>query len=561
MKHEKKTEKQLTDELEALRQRVTELEVLEVERNRTEEALRKANTFLKNILDSSSSISILSTDLEGNVLFWNTGAENIFGYKADEMVGREKIDILYSDDETKKVTKELSASLLKDREGKSCEIKERTKNGRELCIHLTLSPRFDENGEIVGILGIGEDITERVQAEEALKNSQEKLYQAQKMDTLGTLVAGMAHEINNPINLIMYNISLFQKVWHDCLPVLNQYGGKEPGRKYGGLTYDFLEENSDRLLSDMDMAANRVAKIVSDLKNFARQSNVVDKSSMQINTAVENALRLAQTSLRKSGVELEIDLASDLPLLKGNLQNIEQIILNLVINAVQAIDHDQGVVRIATGFQNKDRRIFVSITDNGCGVAPDISDKLFDPFVTDKQAEGGTGLGLSVTYSLVNAHDGEIVFQSHKGKGTTFTVFFPTVVKEATGRILVVDDDKSIRDMLTKALTEAGPYLVEEASNGIEACIKLGTYRPDLLILDMFMPEMDGLEVCRTIKSEPEFSDMNVIITTGFPDHQKLKEVAALGFDRIHYKPFNLPDFLKAVSNIFSQGLPSWKAI
>lgn len=554
MKHEKKTEKQLTDELEALRQRVTELEVLEVERNRTEEALRKANTFLKNILDSSSSISILSTDLEGNVLFWNTGAENIFGYKADEMVGREKIDILYSDDETNKVTKELSASLLKDREGKSCEIKERTKNGRELCIHLTLSPRFDENGEIVGILGIGEDITERVQAEEALKNSQEKLYQAQKMDTLGTLVAGMAHEINNPINLIMYNISLFQKVWHDCLPVLNQYGGKEPGRKYGGLTYDFLEENSDRLLSDMDMAANRVAKIVSDLKNFARQSNVVDKSSMQINTAVENALRLAQTSLRKSGVELEVDLASDLPSLKGNLQNIEQIILNLVINAVQAIDHDQGVVRIATGFQDKDRRIFVSITDNGCGVAPDISDKLFDPFVTDKQAEGGTGLGLSVTYSLVNAHDGEIVFQSHKGKGTTFTVFFPTVVKEATGRILVVDDDKSIRDMLTKALTEAGPYLVEEASNGIDACIKLGTYRPDLLILDMFMPEMDGLEVCRTIKSEPEFFDMNVIITTGFPDHQKLKEVAALGFDRIHYKPFNLPDFLKAVSNIFSQG-------
>jgi len=561
MKHEKKTEKQLTDELEALRQRITELEVLEVKRNRTEEALRKTNTFLKNILDSSSSISILSTDLEGTVLFWNKGAENIFGYKADEMVGRQKIDTLYSDDETKRVTKELSASLLKDREGKSCEIKEITKNGRELCIHLTLSPRFDENGEIVGILGIGEDITERVQAEEALKNSQEKLYQAQKMDTLGTLVAGMAHEINNPINLIMYNISLFQKVWHDCLPVLNQYGGKEPGRKYGGLTYDFLEENSDRLLSDMDMAANRVAKIVSDLKNFARQSNVVDKSSMQINTAVENALRLAQTSLRKSGVELKIDLATDLPSLKGNLQNIEQIILNLVINAVQAIDHDQGVVRIATGFQNKDRRIFVSITDNGCGVAPDISDKLFDPFVTDKQAEGGTGLGLSVTYSLVNAHDGEIVFQSQKGEGTTFTVFFPTVVKEATGRILVVDDDKSIRDMLTKALAEAGPYLVEEASNGIEACIKLGTYRPDLLILDMFMPEMDGLEVCRTIKSETEFSDMNVIITTGFPDHQKLKEVAALGFDRIHYKPFNLPEFLKVVSNIFSQSLPSWKAI
>ena len=553
MKHEKKTEKQRNDELEALRQRVTDLEVPEGKRNQTEDALRKTNIFLKNILDSSSSISIVSTDLEGIVMFWNKGAENIFGYTADEMVGRQKIDILYSDDETKKVTKELSASLLRDRKGKSCEIKESTKNGRELCIHLTLSPRFDEKGDIVGILGIGEDITERVQAEEALKKSQEKLYQAQKMDTLGTLVAGMAHEINNPINLIMYNISLFQKIWHDCLPVLNQHGGKESGRKYGGLTYNFLEENSDRLLFDMDLAANRVAKIVNDLKNFARQSNFVDKSLIQINTAVENALRLAQTSLRKSGVELVVDLAGDLPVLKGNLQNIEQIILNLIINAVQAIDHDQGVVRIATGFQDRDGRISVAIADNGCGVAPDISGKLFDPFVTDKQAEGGTGLGLSVTYSLVKAHDGEIVFRSEKGKGTTFTVFFPTVVKKTTGRILVVDDDKSIRDMLIKTLGEAGPYRVEEASNGIEACIKLGTYRPDLLILDMFMPEMDGLEVCRTIKSEPEFSDMNVMITTGFPDHQKLEEVAALGFDRIYHKPFNLPDFLKAVGNIFSQ--------
>ena len=154
MKHEKKTEKQLTDELEALRQRVTELEVLEVERNRTEEVLRKTNNFLKNILDSSSSISIVSTDLEGNVLFWNKGAENIFGYKADEMVGRQKIDILYSHDETIRVSKELSASLLMNREGKSCEIKENTKNGRELCIHLTLSPRFDEHGEIASQLGI-----------------------------------------------------------------------------------------------------------------------------------------------------------------------------------------------------------------------------------------------------------------------------------------------------------------------------------------------------------------------------------------------------------------------
>jgi CheY-like chemotaxis protein len=236
--------------------------------------------------------------------------------------------------------------------------------------------------------------------------------------------------------------------------------------------------------------------------------------------------------------------------MKGNLQSIEQIILNIIINAVQAINHDQGKVKITTGSQNKYGRIYISISDNGRGVAPSIADKLFDPFVTDKQAEGGTGLGLSVTYSLVKAHDGEISFQSNEGEGTTFNVSFPTTMRSRAARILVVDDDKTMREMLAQTLTADRPYLVDQASNGIEACIRLGTYHPDLLILDMFMPEMDGLEVCRNIKAEPELSDMKVIVTTGFPQDPNLKALAELGFTNIHYKPFSLSDFLNVVDNI-----------
>ena len=551
MKDEHKTKKQLVNELTALRHRISKLEALEKERKLAEQELRETNTFLKNILQSSSSISIVSTDLGGNVLFWNKGAENIFGYRAEEMVGKEKINILYPDDQAKQIAKELNLSLLKNNEAVSCEITELTKDRREICIHLTLSPRYDEHGNIEGILGIGEDITERVRAEEALQSSQEKLYQAQKMETLGTLVAGMAHEINNPINLIMYNISLFQKVWDDCLPVLKQHADKKPGIKYGGLTYEYLNENSDRLLSDMDMAANRIAKIVSDLKNFARQSNVADKRLLQINTAVENAVRLAQTTIRKAGVELEVDFVQDLPLIEANLQNIEQIVLNLIVNAAQAIGHEYGRIRLSTGFRNG--RILVAVSDNGRGVAPAIYDKVFDPFVTDKQAEGGTGLGLAVTYSLVRAHNGDITFHTQEGKGTTFTMSLPTALEKKAAKILIVDDDHSIRGVLMEVLTKGRPCFLEEASNGTEACIKLGTYRPDLVILDMFMPEMDGLEVCRIIKAEPELSDMKVIITTGFPEHPKLKEIAALGFNTIHYKPFNIPSFLEAVNNILDK--------
>jgi signal transduction histidine kinase len=389
-------------------------------------------------------------------------------------------------------------------------------------------------------------------AEKTVKDCQQQLQQAQKMETLGTLVAGMAHEINNPINLIMYNLPLIQKIWIDLLPVLMDQRTKAPDRKYGGFTYDFLNDNLPQLVSDMDMAANRVAKIVADLKNFSRQSNVAEKNQIQVNTAVRNAIRLAQTTLRKSRVKLDLKLTENLPLIEGNLQGIEQIILNIIINAIQSIDHDQGHVQITTGYQIKDGRIYIRINDNGHGINPSISEKVFLPFVTDKHAEGGTGLGLSVTYSLVKAHDGEISFESRQGKGTSFRVFLPTLLRREAPRILVVDDDREIRQMLIEALTLDRLYLVEEAANGIEASIKLGTYRPDLLILDIFMPEMDGLEVCRIIKTEPELAEMKVIITTGYPDHLKLDEVTEMGFTQIFSKPFDLWELVKTVENILT---------
>ena len=392
------------------------------------------------------------------------------------------------------------------------------------------------------------------QYETALHDSQQQLQQAQKMETLGTLVAGVAHEINNPINLIMYNIPLLQKIWADFMPVLKERQSMEPNQKFGGFDYDFLADNLAQLMADMEMAAHRVAKTVSDLKNFSRQSNVAEKLPLQVNSAVRNAMRLAQTTLRTSAVEVNLQFGEDLPDIDGNLQSIEQIILNIIINAVQAIDHDHGKIDVTTGYRNQDGRVYIRITDNGRGISTAISDKIFLPFITDKQSEGGTGLGLSVSYSLVKAHKGEIVFDTTPGEGTTFTVYLPSGLIGQAPKVLVVDDDNAIRQMLIEALTMNHQYLVEEASNGIEASIKLGTYRPDLLVLDIFMPEMDGLEVCRIISSEPELADMRVIITTGYPQHPKLDEVVALGYTNIFSKPFDLINFIEAIDKILSDG-------
>ena len=390
-------------------------------------------------------------------------------------------------------------------------------------------------------------------AEKALREIQPQLQQAQKMETLGTLVAGVAHEINNPVNLIMYNIPLLKKIWVDFLPILMERKQWEPERKFGGFAYDFLADNLDQLVADMEMAAHRIAKTVSDLKNYSRQSNVAEKLPLQANNAVKNALRLAQSTLRKSDVNIKLNLADDLPDIEGNLQSIEQIILNITINAIHAVNHNRGEIEITTGLRIKDGMVYIRITDNGRGISPAIADKIFLPFVTDKQSEGGTGLGLSVTYSLVKANDGVIDFETSRGRGTSFNVYLPTLLKRRAPKILVVDDDDAIRQILIEALTMDRQYLVEEASNGIEASIKLGTYRPDLLILDIFMPEMDGLEVCRSICSEPELSNLKVIITTGYPDHPKIDEVVKLGFTNILSKPFDLLNLVKDVETILGR--------
>lgn len=389
-----------------------------------------------------------------------------------------------------------------------------------------------------------------LKAEHALRDTEQQLQQAQKMETLGTLVAGVAHEINNPINLILYNLPLVRKTWADFMPVLMDLRRLQPDRKFGGFTYDFLKDHLPQLIADMEMAANRVVKIVADLKNFSRQSNMAEKAPLNINTAVHNALRLSQSTLRKAGVHVVLELAESLPHIEGDLQNIEQIVLNIVINAVQAIDQPRGEIRIETGFTAKDGRIHLRISDNGRGVSPDIGDRIFLPFVTDKQAQGGTGLGLSVTYSLVKAHGGEITFESRPSGGTTFNVVLPTVLKRKAAKILVVDDDPMVRHILMEALAIPQSYLLEEAANGIEASIRLGTYRPDLLILDVFMPEMDGLEVCRNIQAEPALAGIKVIITTGFPGHPKLDELAALGFTHVLAKPFDIPALLKMVQSL-----------
>ncbi len=404
------------------------------------------------------------------------------------------------------------------------------------CVSTTLFPiLLPDHQQLVG--GISRDVTKQ-------KDIEKQLVQSQKMEALGTLVAGVAHEINNPINLIIFNLPLIERVFRDFIPVLERNLEGRPEQRFGGLSFEFLKKNLPKLILDTKMAADRVARIVTGLKHFAQKSNPAEKKPVQVNKAVENAIRLAGAALRKKKADLNLNLAPDLPLIVANLQNLEQVVLNLVINAFQAIDHDKGRVDVETRLTSSQDAVQIVVRDNGRGINPRMVKRIFDPFATDRQTNGGTGLGLSVSYNLVKAHNGHITFETEQGKGTTFTVNLPLASPYRLYRVMVVDDDASFRKMLKQAIVRSIQCEVEAVSSGAEALIRLGSDPPDALVLDMFMPEIDGLEVCRAIKNELGLERTKVLIITGFPDHPNLAEATRMGFSMIFHKPLNLREFI-----------------
>lgn len=508
-------------------------------------------------------ISIIVIDTNHRVVIWNRFCESLTGVQKETVLNRSirskiflsgqhyprLVDLVLDGDEgiIRKWYGNKKLSQFHDIPGAYEASDEVVFKGVTKNIHLVAAVVRDANRNVVGAIETIQDISDH-------NHLLSQLYQAQKMEALGTLIAGVAHEINNPINLILYNIPLLEKIWQDVLPVLNDQFLRDPQRMYGGLPHRFIDNHLIQMISDMDMAAKRVASIVAGLKSFSRYSAQSEKLPLQINDAINNALRLSQATLKKQNVQIDLNLADSLPQISGNLQNIEQVILNLIINAAESIEHDNGKINISTHWLPGNGDIQISVTDNGKGVNPSIAERLFDPFITDKHEKGGTGLGLSVSYNLIKAHGGSITFESCLGQGTSFHILLPSIFKRKPRRIMVVDDDDSIRTMLKDILIQQRSYIVEDASNGIEACIRIGSFRPDLLVMDLFMPEMDGIEVCKVIKNDPVLSDMKIMMITGHEGHPLLRDISDIGLIDILYKPFKLNDFINLVNKILTIG-------
>jgi len=519
------------------------------ERKQMEEQLKLSESRYKDLFENSGT-SILIVDQHGKYLLVNRTAAKVFGKSPEEMIGKSMFDLL--PEATVKKYLEANRRLIQTGGRREYEDTFMSQEGEKI---FRIIDRYlkDTEGRNYAIQSSAIDITDRVMAERQREGLQSELFQAQKMESLGILVAGVAHEINNPINTIMNNTPLLQRIWKDMQPIMEARAKDDPCRRYGGLTYEFIKDNLEQLISDIDISANRVAAIVKGLKDFSRKTTSSEKQQVNINTTVENAVRLAGTSLQNSGIVLLIDLEPGVPAIMANQQNLEQIILNLIINAVQAIDHDHGNIKITTGYKKKTGMIVLSVEDNGKGIDPAISDKIFDPFFTGRQEEGGTGLGLAITHSLVKANNGSISFDSQKGKGALFSVSFATRPKVEPARILLADDDEAILKGMEKALTRDHPYIVEKARDGNEALIKIGIHHPDLLLLDLLMPKMDGVEIIRAIKKQPKLDKMKIIIFTGYVNHEKIQKITEMGIFKILSKSINMKELLEEVEEALKE--------
>jgi polar amino acid transport system substrate-binding protein len=273
---------------------------------------------------------------------------------------------------------------------------------------------------------LAREVTERQRAVEELRRNQAQLVQADKMKSLGTLVSGVAHEVNNPTGLILLSLPTIQEAWRDAEEVLEERYRQQGDFPMGGLPYSRMRDEVPRMLEETLDGARRIKRIVEELKDFARQDDTAGQAVLDFNGVVTASVRLVERAIRAATTCFDARYADNLPTVRGNQQRIEQVVVNLIINACQALPNPERGIFLETRFNQGTGYVELDVRDEGVGIPPENLDSLTDPFFTTRRESGGTGLGLSVSAGIVKEHGGTLTFQSLPGAGTTVTLALPS---------------------------------------------------------------------------------------------------------------------------------------
>jgi PAS domain S-box-containing protein len=397
-----------------------------IDRVQAEADLRASEEKYRAILHGMADI-YYEVDLEGNLTFFNEPLCKVLGYSREELSGMNNRQFM-SEETAKRVYETFNRVYHTGEPSKTYDWEAITKDGSKRFVELSVSLIRDADGQPTGFRGITHDVTYRKKAEEQARLHQEQLFQASKMVALGTLVSGVAHEVNNPNNFIQLNTPTLLDAWESAIPILDEYYRENGDFILGGMNYSEMREKIPVLFSGILDGSERIKQIVEDLKNFVRKDISEMTQSVNINDVLRSAISLISNMIKKSTNRFSVEYSRELPLLTGHSQRLEQVFINLIQNACQALSDSQKGIFVSTSWDEANHGIQIKIEDQGVGIPPESLPQITDPFFTTKHDSGGVGLGLSISSRILEAHGGRLSFISEPGVGTTAEVFLP--VKE-----------------------------------------------------------------------------------------------------------------------------------
>ncbi|MCP4377854.1 MAG: PAS domain S-box protein, partial [bacterium] len=382
------------------------------ERKLADEALRESESKLRDLFQQSPDI-IMTIDAEAKILLMNRSTPAL---PAERAVGHSSLAIMPS--EFRKGFRKMLKKVF--RKGASKKFRFSADDGTYW--EGRIVPLRNEEGPITAAMVVASDVTEKRDLEaQALRNA--------RLASIGVLAAGVAHEINNPNNAIQFNASLISRAWHDITPILQEYFEENGDFALSGLPFSETHDSFPHLLSEISRNSDRIRRIVQNLKHMSRQDNGELVESVDIQQVLEATIMVLHNQIQKFTDHCTLEVPDGLPLVRGNTLQLEQVFINILLNALQALPERSKSVHIHTGFDENAELLSVIIQDEGRGIPDSDMGRLTEPFFTTRTDADGTGLGLSICRSIVERHGGNMSFESESGAGTRVSIRFPTIHK------------------------------------------------------------------------------------------------------------------------------------
>ncbi|MBI5375897.1 MAG: PAS domain S-box protein [Candidatus Schekmanbacteria bacterium] len=399
------------------------------EQKRLEAEIKETKEYLEKIFEASVD-GMIVTDATGVIRMANDAVSHILGYEKPELIGMHTSELSTKQVEHVEAQRRILDTLRKAGKSAPTEVMYRRKDGTFIAVEQSSSFVYDERGKIVAAVADLRDLTEKKKAESKQKELQQRLIQSEKLASIGRLAGGVAHEINNPLSGVVTNLGMIKEI---KVPDPGEIVAKckvispdaDCTQKMAAFYEEYLrlEKKRQRLLETAYKGGERCKKIIRDLLVFSRPSNGKEDEMVNVNECIEDSLEIVDHQLELNNVKIKKEMSWDLRSINGIKKEIEQVFLNIFINANHAMMPDGGELTIET--KGEGNNVVVNISDTGCGIPEEVFDKIFDPFFTTKEVGVGTGLGLSIVYEIIEKHNGKIDVKSKAGEGTTFSFIFP----------------------------------------------------------------------------------------------------------------------------------------